>query len=94
MPVDNILEAPAQVVVSVSKRNFSGAVQRNRIKRLIRESYRKNKQILYNYLSENNKQCVLALVYTGNKMQDYHRIESIIIIILQRLIKEYEKVTG
>ena len=33
--------------VSVSKRNFKKAVDRNFIKRLMRESYRKNKYIVY-----------------------------------------------
>ena len=37
-----------QAGVSVSKRNFKSAVDRNRIKRLMRESYRKNKYLIYN----------------------------------------------
>jgi ribonuclease P protein component len=35
-----------QVLISVSKRNFRRAVDRNRIKRLIREAYRLNKELL------------------------------------------------
>ena len=37
---------PVQTGVSVSKRNFKRAVDRNRIKRLMREAYRLNKHIL------------------------------------------------
>ena len=41
---------PAQVGISVAKRNFKLAVDRNRIKRLMRESYRLQKGIVYNHL--------------------------------------------
>ncbi|RDC65151.1 ribonuclease P protein component [Adhaeribacter pallidiroseus] len=36
-----------QILISVSKRNFKKAVDRNRLKRQIREAYRQNKTILY-----------------------------------------------
>ena len=34
---------PAQMLVSVSKRHFKHAVDRNRVKRQVREAYRKHK---------------------------------------------------
>lgn len=37
-----------QVMMSVSKRHFKGAVKRNRVKRQLRESYRLNKHLLQN----------------------------------------------
>ena len=43
---------PAQVGVSVAKRNFKLAVDRNRIKRLMREAYRLQKEIVYDQLDE------------------------------------------
>ena len=39
-------DVPVQVLVSVSKRHFKHAVDRNRIKRQIREAYRHQKQVL------------------------------------------------
>ena len=42
LPVEE-LEAPVSILVSVSKRRFKRAVKRNRVKRQIREAYRKNK---------------------------------------------------
>ena len=41
LPVEE-LEAPVSILVSVSKRRFKRAVKRNRVKRQIREAYRKN----------------------------------------------------
>lgn len=56
---------PVQVLISVSKRSFKYAVDRNRIKRQIREIYRLNKQQLYDHLNKNNEQCVMAIIYTA-----------------------------
>lgn len=39
-------EAPVEVLVSVSKRHFKRAVKRNRVKRQMREAYRRQKRIL------------------------------------------------
>lgn len=44
---------PAQVALAVPKRLIKKAVHRNKIKRQMRESYRKNKQFLYNELKDN-----------------------------------------
>ena len=41
MPVEQG-EAPASILISVSKRRFKRAVKRNRVKRQVREAYRKN----------------------------------------------------
>jgi len=62
-----------QTGVSVSKRNFKKAVQRNRIKRLMREAYRKNKDLVYG--SENTKKHIFMFIYQGNKELEYRVIE-------------------
>ncbi|HRH35028.1 MAG TPA: ribonuclease P protein component, partial [Catalimonadaceae bacterium] len=43
--------APVQILVSASKRNFKQAVDRNRIKRQIREAYRLHKHLLYSQVT-------------------------------------------
>ncbi len=51
-----LIPYPAQIVISVSKRSFRLAVTRNLIKRRVREAYRKNKNLLYDFLTAENKQ--------------------------------------
>ncbi len=82
---------PVQVLISVSKRNFKRAVDRNRLKRLIREAYRKNKESFYNYLKQHDQTQVFALIYISAKTATYKEIERKIILIFERLQSEYEK---
>jgi ribonuclease P protein component len=87
-------DAPVKLLVSVSKRNFKNAVDRNRIKRIIREAYRKNKHILYNTQNREAKTLLLGLIYTPKSIPDYKELERKIILILQRLNKEDAETTG
>jgi ribonuclease P protein component len=59
---------PAQVVFVVGKKRFKRAVDRNRIKRLLREMYRKKKHEVYEALQAKHKTAALALFYTGTEM--------------------------
>jgi ribonuclease P protein component len=62
---------PAQVGVSVAKRNFKLAVDRNRIKRLMRESYRLQKGIVYNHLEN---PYVFMISYIGKAEVPYQEL--------------------
>src|SRR6188472_1874814 len=64
-------DVPAQIAFAVPKRLFKKAVDRNRIKRLMRESYRKNKSQLYSLISDRGVNVALLLVFTGKEMVDY-----------------------
>jgi ribonuclease P protein component len=77
-------QVPAQVVIVVSKRNFKRAVDRNRIKRLMREVYRKEKGNFYKTLSNKNMQCALLLLYTGKVVPDFAEVDRKLRITLQR----------
>lgn len=81
---------PARVMISISRKNFRKASDRNHMKRLCREAYRKNKHILYSFLEEKQLQCDLSLVYIGKETNEYSLLEEKIIKLLQRLTREIE----
>lgn len=81
---------PVQVLMSVPKKKFPRAVDRNRIKRLMRESYRKNKHALYAALDEKKQKLAVMLIYVGPELPEYKPTEDKIILILQRL-SQYER---
>jgi len=84
---------PAKVMITVSSRNFRNAVDRNRIRRIIREAYRKNKQILYDSITQPSMKMAFVIIYTGKYIIPYSEAEAKIILILQRLVEENEKGT-
>jgi len=88
------VDSPVQVMMNVPKYNFHKAVQRNLIRRRMKEAYRLNKQSLYDHLSVTGTQIVVSITYNAKEIVTYDLIEGKIILILQRLIIENEKVTG
>ena len=73
-----------QAGVTVSKRNFKKAVDRNRIKRLLREVYRKNKFMIYE--SENTKKHIFMFIYLGKTEFEYPILEGKMKLLLQKFI--------
>lgn len=85
--------SPVQVLITVSSKSSKKAVDRNLLKRRMREAYRKNKGKLYNFYKKKQLQCALAIIYSGSGKSEYIEIEQKILLILNRLEKEYEKYT-
>jgi ribonuclease P protein component len=77
-----------QVVFSVSKRKFKKAPDRNRIKRLMRETVRKNKHGLEEYLKNNNEELALFLIYTNAEIMTYEEMNRKIVLLFERLITQ------
>jgi len=76
---------PLRLAVSVPKRSFKKAVDRNRIKRLMREAWRVNNVQLKESLSASSKSMDVFLLYTGKKLPEFDEVESKINEILKRL---------
>ena len=63
---------PAQAGFSVPKRNFKNAVDRNHLKRLLRETYRKQKHTVYDTV---DKPYIYMISYLGKDILKYADIE-------------------
>lgn len=75
-------------MVSVSKKKFRNAVDRNRIKRLMREVYRLNKSSLISNIAENRQQLHLAFQYISDEILPFSDMNYRMQKALDKLIKK------
>ncbi|AIZ63089.1 hypothetical protein PK28_04155 [Hymenobacter sp. DG25B] len=87
LPAPAATTAPPQVLVSVSKRNFKRAVDRNYFKRLMREAYRQNKYRLTE-AAGGHSVGLLAIIYTGKEKKPFTLVEKKLISGLERLLTD------
>ena len=79
------VQSPAQVAFSVPKRQFKRAVDRNRLKRLLRESYRLQKSELYEILNQNNTRIALSMIYIAKEELPYAKIYPAVTKVIGKL---------
>ena len=79
---------PVQAGFSVSKRKMKNAVERNRIKRILRECYRKNKQAVYDQIAE---KYIFMFLYVDENEQNYVVLEGKMIDLLNKFIIKTSK---
>lgn len=77
-------EGLPQILISVSKRHFKRAVDRNQIKRRIREAYRLNKELL---VASGEAPASIAFVYVAKEILSYADIEKKVKVVLRKLSK-------
>lgn len=82
----------ARMLVSVPKRCFKRAVKRNRVKRQVREAYRKNKDVIYRRL---DAQCgielKMAFIWLDDKLWNTAEVETRVANLLQRIAEKLDK---
>lgn len=79
--------APVQLLISVPKKRFKHAVDRNRVKRQIREAYRKNKALLDNTIEE-GKMLLIAIIWLTDKHFATSDVEKKMISLMKQIAKE------
>ena len=84
MPIEQG-EVPATILISVSKRRFKRAVKRNRVKRQIREVYRKNKQPLLDGLQNKGQRLAIAFIYLSDELAATAELEEKMKTALSRI---------
>ena len=84
------LTVQAQLVISIPKRNFKKAVDRNLLKRRIREIYRLHKtESVYSFLDQ--KSILLGINYIGKEISEYTYLKKKLLAAFEKLQKSYSK---
>jgi ribonuclease P protein component len=94
MQPDGELDHPVKVGVGTSTRYFKKAVERNRIKRLLREIYRIEKLPLHKYLNSSGKQVVIFFLYVDKSMPQFSELKTKIHLALHKLIKQLNEASA
>lgn len=89
LQIDHASSYPAQAGFSVPKRNFKLAVKRNRIKRLLRESYRLQKDIVYSNLEQ---PYIFMISYIGKEEKSYQELYPIMEKLLRLFINKTQNI--
>ena len=82
---------PAKVAFVVPKRLFKKALDRNNLKRKMREAYRKNKTELYQVLASNTKKAEFVIVFVAKEKLEYRTIEEKMTGLLKMLCRACQK---
>ena len=84
---DNVLKTG----VGASRKSFRKAVDRNRIKRLLREVYRIEKPRLLNSLAQNKKQIALFFLYVDKSLPEYNLLKEKMQQAIDKLVKSLDE---
>lgn len=80
-------QVPTQAAFSVPKRRFGRAVDRNHVKRLMREAWRHERHDLESQLMAMQKQWAIVFIFVGQELTDAQRCRKAI----QKLVKQAER---
>jgi ribonuclease P protein component len=84
----------AVMAVSVPKRIFKKAVDRNLVKRRIREAYRIHKAELFKEMETRGGKLQLVIQYQGEKIADFHSIEQSLLKAFRQMYRKMDTHAG
>ena len=82
-----------QILISVPKKRLKHAVDRNRVKRQLREAYRRNKQLLHDGLPQDYR-LLVAFIWLSNELSPTSEVEERMVRLLKKIaakgVKKFE----
>ncbi len=91
LPLEGV---PVQVVFTASKRKFKRAVDRNFVKRRLREVYRKHKLPFYQAIEQKGITLAIAVMYTGSELPDMKQLEKSYAVLIKKIYDVLELQSG
>ena len=88
LPVEHTPVHPVQVGVGVSARNFKKAVDRNTIKRRMREAYRLHKLPLHEHLMAEQKSVAVFILWIDKQLPTAAALQDLMPTVVEKLIKQ------
>ena len=85
LPVEPTAQQGVSVLISVPKKRFHDAVDRNRVKRQLREAYRKHKHALTSRMAERGEGLLIAFVYVSPQIESTDYIEKRMVRLLDKI---------
>lgn len=84
---------PLKMAVAVSAKRMPRAVDRNRIKRWIREAYRLQRSTLLDSLHQSGHTAHLVFIYMDNKEADYEHVKVLVHKLLEKVMNDLTELT-
>ena len=85
LPVEEAVHKGVSILISVPKKRFHDAVDRNRVKRQIREAYRKNKHALVEQVAQSGKGLLVAFIYVSAEIESTEYVEKRVVRLLDKI---------
>lgn len=85
LPVETDVQKGVSVLMSVPKKRFHDAVDRNRVKRQLREAYRKHKHTLAETMLAREQGLLIAFIYTSSQIESTAYIEKRMTRLLEKI---------